>query len=584
MKNKIYEGPTTPLSQEIDKMKYRQEGESFNDKVMRVANALCDDGDHKFELEDILGNQRFLPGGRVQAAIGANRIVTAYNCFVSGDIEDSMNSIMERASEAAETMRRGGGIGYDFSKLRPKGDLIKSLASKSSGPVSFMGIFDAVCQTIASSGHRRGAQMACLRVDHPDVYDFVTAKRNSDKLTGFNISVGVTDKFMEALTNDDDSFDLVFNGQVHRTISARDLWDSIMESTWDWAEPGVLFIDRIAEMNNLAYCEEIHTTNPCGEQPLPANGACLLGSFNLTKYVEPGLVHTFDFPQFKKDIPHVVRAMDNVVDRTIYPLKAQSDEAKNKRRMGLGVTGLANAGEMLGLPYGSPEFLAWSEKIFACLRDNCYRASARLAAEKGAFPMYRPEYLKGNFIRTLPASVKKEIREHGIRNSHIISQAPTGTISLVADNVSGGIEPSFSKFYDRTVQTFDGPKVERVEDYAYARGVDVKTAGELTVWEHLDVLSLAQEYTDSACSKTINVGDDITYEEFKSIYYKAWEAGVKGCTTFRLSGKRFGILQTVEEEEESTGSAEETQEEGREEEAKAEACFWDPVTGQRECS
>ena len=589
MKNKIYEGPTTPLSQEIDKMKYRQEGESFNDKVMRVANALCDDGDHKLELEDILGNQRFLPGGRVQAAIGANRIVTAYNCFVSGDIEDSMNSIMERASEAAETMRRGGGIGYDFSKLRPKGDLIKSLASKSSGPVSFMGIFDAVCQTIASSGHRRGAQMACLRVDHPDVYDFVTAKRNSDKLTGFNISVGVTDKFMEALTNDDDSFDLVFNGQVHKTISARHLWDSIMESTWDWAEPGVLFIDRIAEMNNLAYCEEIHTTNPCGEQPLPANGACLLGSFNLTKYVEPGLVHTFDFQQFKKDIPHVVRAMDNVVDRTIYPLKAQSDEAKNKRRMGLGITGLANAGEMLGLPYGSPEFLAWSEKVFACLRDNCYRASARLAAEKGAFPMYRPEYLKGNFIRTLPASVKKEIREHGIRNSHLTSIAPTGTISLVADNISGGLEPVFSHYYDRVIQTFDGPKTERVEDYAFSRGVKGVTANELTVQQHVEVLALASHYVDSAVSKTCNVGDEVSYEEFKKVYVKAWEMGCKGITTFRAAGKRYGILtEAVEAEEETEGQTPEVPSENRETEEishdAAEACFIDPRTGQRECS
>jgi len=272
--------------------------------------------------------------------------------------------------------------------------------------------------------------------------------------------------------------------------------------------------------------------------------------------------------------------MDNVIDRTIYPLKAQSDEAKNKRRMGIGITGLANAGELLGFPYASTEFLNWAEKIFACLRDNAYRASAALAKEKGPFPYYRPEYLKSNFIRTLPQSVKKEIRENGIRNSHLTSIAPTGTISLVADNVSGGIEPCFSHFYERTRQTFDGPKVERVEDYAYARGVSGRTANELSTTEHLDVLALAQNYVDSACSKTINVGDEVTYEEFKDIYAKAWEAGVKGCTTFRISGKRFGILnEAVEEKAESEGTTEEmAQEEG------VEACFIDPTTGQKECS
>ena len=597
MKNIKRVGPKTPLSQEIDMMKYRQKEESFHDKIMRMAGALSDDKDHELELEDIFGEMRFLPAGRVQTAIGSRRITTAYNCFVSGEIEDSMNSIMEKAHEAAETMRRGGGIGYDFSKLRPKGDLIKSLDSKSSGPVSFMGIFDAVCQTIASSGHRRGAQMACLRVDHPDVREFIGAKRNTDKLTGFNVSVGVTDKFMEALANDDDdSFDLVFDGQVYETVSAKEIWNEIMESTWDWAEPGVLFIDRINEMNNLYYCETIGTTNPCGEQPLPPYGACLLGSFNLTKYLiythfpdEEGkyglkgdaTVGTWQFQwtQFKQDIPHVVRAMDNVIDRTIYPLKAQSDEAKNKRRMGLGVTGLANAGECLGFPYGSPEFLAWAEKVFACLRDNCYRASARLAEEKGAFPAYRKEYLKGNFYRTLPASVKKEIREHGIRNSHLTSIAPTGTISLVADNVSGGIEPVFSHYYDRTIQTFDGPKVERVEDYAYARGVKGRTADELSVLDHLEVLALASNYVDSACSKTCNVGSEVTFEEFKDVYVKAWEMGCKGITTFRSAGKRFGIFKAVEAEEESPSETEEISEEG----GAAEACYIDPRTGQKEC-
>ena len=575
-----YEGPTKPISIEIDKMKYCQKDETFNEKVSRIARTLADDDQHKSSLKDILGNMRFLPAGRVQSAIGSSRITTAYNCFVSGTIEDSMNTIMEKASEAAETMRRGGGIGYDFSKIRPRGDKIKSLDSQASGPVSFMGIFDSICQTIASSGHRRGAQMGVLRVDHPDIEEFVSAKRNSDRLTGFNISVGITDKFMEALTNtDDSSFDLVFEHKTYKTICAKKLWDQIMESTWDWAEPGVLFVDRISEMNNLHYCEEIVATNPCGEQPLPPYGACLLGSFNLTKYIVEDLQNTFDFAQFKDDIPKIVRAMDNVIDRTIYPLKQQSDEAKDKRRMGLGVTGLANAGEMLGLPYASDEFMDWAEKVFACLRDNCYKASALLAKEKGSFPLYREEYLKSNFVRSLPQSVKKLIREYGIRNSHLTSIAPTGTISLVADNVSGGIEPVFSHYYDRTIQTFDGPKVERVEDYAYAKGVEGKTANETTVQEHLSVLLLAQHYVDSACSKTCNVGDDVGYEEFKQVYVDAWKGGAKGCTTFRLSGKRYGVLTTVEEEKKDTAEIQSIQEED-----KVEACFVDPQTGIRECA
>ena len=581
MRNTEYTGPSTSISEEIDAMKYRQEGESFDDKIKRMAGALNDTPEHQLELEDILGNMRFLPAGRVQNAMGSKRITTAFNCFVSGIIEDNMKSIMKRAAEAAETMRKGGGIGYDFSRLRPRGDHINSLDSQSSGPVSFMGIFDAVCQTIASSGHRRGAQMGVLRIDHPDILDFIRAKRNSDKLTGFNISVGITDAFMEALDNDTE-YELLFDGVVRGTLSAQMVWDEIMNSTWDWAEPGVLFIDRIQEMNNLWYCETIEATNPCGEQPLPPQGACLLGSFNLVKYLdESDGNYTFNFTQFKKDIPHVVRAMDNIIDRTIYPLKEQSDEAKAKRRMGLGVTALANAGELLGYPYASKEFLNWSEKVFSCLRDNCYKASALLAKEKGAFPMYRPEYLKSNFIRTLPASVKKEIREHGIRNSHLTSIAPTGTISLVADNVTGGIEPVFSHYYDRTIQTFEGPRVERVEDYAYARGVEGRTSSDISVQDHLAVLLLSQHYVDSACSKTCNVGDDVSYEDFKQVYVDAWKGGAKGCTTFRISGKRFGIFNETVETEKKVLS---TDEEMVEETGKVEACFIDPLTGQKECS
>jgi len=582
MRNTEYTGPSMPISEEIDKMKYRLKDETFDGKIKRIAKALCDGIEHQYKLEDILGTMRFLPAGRVQNAMGSPRITTAYNCFVSGIIEDSMDSIMLRATQAAETMRRGGGIGYDFSRIRPRGDMIVSLESQSSGPVSFMGIYDSICQTIASSGHRRGAQMGVLRVDHPDIYDFIRAKRNNDKLTGFNISVGITDRFMECLESGE-GFDLVFEGKVYDTIDASHLWDEIMESTWDWAEPGVLFIDRIAEMNNLWYCEKIEATNPCGEQPLPPFGACLLGSFNLTKYVkfEEHSQNTFDYSHMSADIKEIVRAMDNVVDRTIYPLKEQEDEARNKRRMGLGVTGLANAGELLGYPYGSSAFLDWMGAVFKTLRDETYRTSAGLAKEKGAFPLYTKQYLDSKFINTLSEDVIELIKENGIRNSHLTSIAPTGTISLCADNVSGGIEPVFSHYYDRTIQTFDGPKVERVMDYAYSHGVEGKGANDISVNDHLEVLLLAQKYVDSACSKTCNVGDDVSYDEFKQVYVDAWKGGAKGCTTFRLSGKRFGILNETLEEEKTLPS--ETQEVVKET-GTAEACFIDPRTGQKECS
>ena len=565
-------GPTTKLSQEIHALKYRLDNESFEECIYRIANALKDSDDHFYELKDVLMNMRFLPGGRVQAAIGSPRATTAYNCFVSGIIDDSMDSIMDRAKEAAETMRRGGGIGYDFSRLRPRGDLIKSLDSRASGPISFMAIFDAVCQTIASAGHRRGAQMGVLRIDHPDIEDFIRAKHNSDKLTGFNISVGVTDKFMECLKTGE-KFPLTWEGRVYRYIDPKMLWDQIMRSTWDWAEPGVLFIDRINQMNNLWYCETIGATNPCGEQPLPPYGACLLGSFNMTKYIEPrgSDKPRFNLSQLVKDIHTVVRAMDNVVDRTIYPLPMQEAEAKAKRRMGLGVTGMANTLELLGHPYGTERYIQAQNDIMSVIRDECYMASSLLAAEKGSFPLFDLEkYLEGDFIQTLSEDVKRSIALHGIRNSHLTSIAPTGTISLTADNVSSGIEPPFMLYYDRTIQTFEGPKVERVNDYGYGMwNVDGKTANEISAQDHVRVLAAAQQYVDSAVSKTCNVGDDVTFDEFKLLYENGWALGCKGLTTFRASGKRFGILNAPAEAEK--------------EEAKAEACTFDPSTGMRTC-
>ena len=563
MTNEVTYGMTVPISEEIDTVKYRQNGEDFYGKVVRIAGALKDSPDHFESFKDALRHMRFLPAGRVQNAMGAARQTTAYNCFVSGSIEDSMDSIMGRATEAAETMRRGGGIGYDFSRLRPRGDRIKSLDSRASGAVSFMQIYDAVCQTIASSGHRRGAQMGVLRIDHPDIEQFITAKNDGTSLSGFNISVGVTDEFMRCLEKGE-PFPLKFDGKVHQEVDPVALWDMIMRSTWDWAEPGVLFIDTINNMNNLYYCEEIEATNPCGEQPLPPYGACLLGSFNLTKYVTGG---AFDFGLFTGDIHNVVRAMDNVIDRTIYPLPEQETEAKQKRRMGLGITGLANAGEMCGMPYASKKFMKFAGEVLKTLRDYSYAASSVLAQEKGSFPAYDSVmYTQGEFFKTLSPWVQDQIKEFGIRNSHLNSIAPTGTISLTADNVSSGIEPPFSLYYDRTIQEFDGHQIQRVEDYAYRNGVEGRTANEITAEEHLSVLALASKYIDSAVSKTCNVGDNVTYDEFKELYRNAWKAGCKGITTFRAAGKRYGILNEVSKDDQ-----------------QAEACYIDPATGQKSC-
>ena len=556
-------GMSLPISDEIDSIKYRQTGEDFYSKVVRIADSLKDSPDHFEEFKDALRYLRFLPAGRVQNAMGSIRQTTAYNCFVSGTIDDSMDSVMKRASEAAETMRRGGGIGYDFSRIRPRGEMIKSLESKASGPVSFMQIFDAVCQTIASSGHRRGAQMGVLRIDHPDIQTFLSCKHNEHFLTGFNISVGVTDEFMKCLESKK-PFPLTFEGRVYEEIDPVALWDQIMRSTWDWAEPGVLFIDTINKMNNLWYAETIEATNPCGEQPLPPYGACLLGSFNLTKYVDGG---RFDFETYIRDINTVVRSMDNVIDRTTYPLKEQEEEAKAKRRMGLGITGLANAAEMCGYAYASPKFMKFTAKVMRELRDACYSASADLAVEKGAFPLFDKEkYMQSGFIKTLPNNLKDKIAQQGIRNSHLTSIAPTGTISLTADNVSSGIEPPYSLFYDRTIQTYDGHTIERVEDYAYRQGVHGRTANEISAEDHVAVLALCSKYIDSAVSKTCNVGDDVSYDDFKNLYLTAWKKGCRGITTFRAAGKRYGILNEVKEEE-----------------PKAEACYIDPATGQKQC-
>jgi ribonucleoside-diphosphate reductase alpha chain len=548
----------------------------------RNASALSDNSDHFREYRDILLDMRFMPAGRIQAWAGSTKIVTPYNCYVSGEIHDSFIdgpkpyesrgsiSIMDAAKQAAQTMRQGGGIGYDFSTLRPSGDLIAGVQSITEGPIAFMPIFDAICKATSSAGNRRGAQMGVLRVDHPDIEKFVHMKQNSNFLTGFNVSIAITDDFMASL-RENRPFTLKFGGREYGAINPQGLWETIMRGTWDWAEPGVLFIDTINRMNNLWYCEKIAATNPCGEQPLPPYGACLLGSFNLAKYIQLDTYgnREFDFAKFVKDIPIVVRAMDNVVDKATYPLQEQRLEATNKRRMGIGVTGLANAIEALGMPYGSEGFLFMQAEILRVLRDEAYHASAMLAKEKGAFPYFdRDKYLGGDFIQTLSEPVQDAIYQNGIRNSHLLSIAPTGTISLSADNVSSGIEPVFSYSQERVIN-MPNPEVVQLEDYGVrVFGVQGKRAADVTLDEHLGVLLTAQQYVDSAVSKTCNVDDGCSWESFKQVYIKAWEGGAKGCTTFNKNGKRMGILRDKDDEETVP---------------TVEACQFDPETGRKSC-
>lgn len=567
----MFEGPKTEIAQYVHNEKYKQQGEDWDEFVYRLCNGLKDSDEHYHKLLDIVGNQKYLFAGRIQASVGSARQTTAFNCYVSMPIPDSMKGIMQALAEAAETMRMGGGIGYDFSTLRPRGSNIKTLDSSSSGPVSFMEIFNAMCGTISSAGHRRGAQMGVFRVDHPDIEEFVTVKNDLTKLTNFNISVAVTDKFMEAVKNDDE-FELVFKGKIYKRIKARPLWEKIMRSTWDYAEPGILYIDRINKKNNLWYCENIAATNPCGEQPLPPYGACLLGSINLVKYTDP-VRKSINFYDLEEDIPHIVRAMDNVIDRTIYPLEQQEKEAKSKRRMGIGVTGLANALSMLGFDYGTEEAELATHRILKFIRDNIYLSSIDLAKEKGSFPLLdREKFIQSDYCKTLDQFMRNEILAHGIRNSHLISFAPTGTISIAADNVSSGIEPVFMKSGTRKIREFDSEKIVRVDDYAYrVHGIEPVTADQLTPEQHVRMLCIASKYSDSAVSKTCNVGNDVDWERFKNIYMEAYEQGASGCTTFRLAGKRFGIMEADVEEKEEKPLTE------------GAACFIDPETGVRTC-
>jgi ribonucleoside-diphosphate reductase alpha chain len=498
----------------------------------------------------------FLPAGRILAGAGAGRSVTLFNCFVMGRIEDDLSSIFANVKEAALTMQQGGGIGHDFSTLRPKGAPVRSIGADASGPVSFMDVWDAMCRTIMSAGARRGAMMATLRCDHPDIEAFVDAKANPARLRNFNLSVLVTDAFIGAVRSGA-PWDLVFGGKVWRTVDARSLWDRIMRATYDYAEPGVVFIDRINAENNLAYCETISATNPCGEQPLPPYGACLLGSINLARLIEAPFTSEarLDEARLEALAAAAVRFLDNAIDVSNYPLDAQRREAKAKRRIGLGVTGLADALILCGVRYGTPEAAALARRWMATIERAAYLASAGLAAEKGAFPLYDAgRFLAAPNVRRLPEEVRAAIAQHGIRNGLLTSIAPTGTISLLAGNVSSGIEPVFDFRYERRVLERDGStRVEQVEDYAHALyrekfgsaaplGAAFVTAEELTPGEHLKMQAAVQAHVDSSISKTINCPADLGFEAFKNIYLEAYDLGLKGCTTYRPNAITGAVL------------------------------------------
>ena len=569
---------SAPIAEQIWDMKYRLKGrdgkvmdESVEDTWRRIARALAKGDDdpeaREGEFYDALQDFKFLPAGRITAGAGTGRAVTMFNCFVMGTIPDDMGGIFDMLKEAALTMQQGGGIGYDFSTIRPKGADVKGVGADASGPISFMDVWDAMCRTIMSAGSRRGAMMAVMRCDHPDIQDFITAKRDPARLRMFNLSVLVTDDFMQAV-KDDGPWDLKFNDTVYHTLKARDLWNRIIQSTYDFAEPGVIFIDRINAMNNLSYCETIAATNPCGEQPLPPYGACLLGSVNLARLVNDPFEENarLDETALKDLVRTAVRMMDNVIDTSRFPLEAQAQEAHAKRRIGLGVTGLADALLMVGLRYGSDQAAQQTEDWMKQIARAAYLASVDLAKEKGAFPLFDADkYLASGTMRMMDDDVRDAIRKHGIRNALLTSIAPTGTISLYAGNVSSGIEPVFAYAYTRKVLQNDGTRTEEeVVDYAVQLWREkfgdrelpdyFVNAQTLAPMDHVKMQAAAQKWVDSSISKTINCPEDISFADFQDVYMQAWDSGCKGCTTYRPNDVTGSVL-TVSETSDKTPEA-----------------------------
>ncbi|WP_300533886.1 adenosylcobalamin-dependent ribonucleoside-diphosphate reductase [uncultured Mameliella sp.] len=569
-----------PIAEQIWDMKYRLKQAdgtpldlSVEDSWRRIARALAkvevDPAHWEERFYEALEDFKYLPAGRITAGAGTDRSVTLFNCFVMGTIPDNMGGIFDQLREAALTMQQGGGIGYDFSTIRPKGAPVTGVAADASGPLSFMDVWDAMCRTIMSAGSRRGAMMATMRCDHPDIEDFIGAKADSARLRMFNLSVLVTDAFMEAVKADG-PWELVFDGVVYHTLPARDLWNRIMRATYDYAEPGVIFIDRINQANNLSYCETIAATNPCGEQPLPPYGACLLGSVNLARLVNDPFTGDAHLDEHALDelVSTAVRMMDNVVDASRFPLEEQRQEALNKRRIGLGVTGLADALLMVRLRYGTEEAARQTERWLHRIARAAYRASVQLAKEKGAFPLFDADaYLASGTMLGMDEDVRNAIRQHGIRNALVTSIAPTGTISLYAGNVSSGIEPVFAYAYTRKVLQKDGTRTEEeVVDYAVQMyretfGTDAAlpeyfvNAQTLAPLDHVRMQAAAQKWVDSSISKTINCPEDISFEDFKDVYLQAYETGCKGCTTYRPNDVTGSVLSVSEVEDVAPGEA-----------------------------
>ncbi len=556
------------ISQQIWDMKYRLKtadgqpvDKTIADSWRRVAKAIAaaeeDPAAWEERFYEALQDFRFLPAGRILSGAGTSRNVTLFNCFVMGTIPDDMGGIFDALKEAALTMQQGGGIGYDFSTLRPKGAPVKGVGADASGPLSFMDVWDAMCRTIMSAGSRRGAMMAVMRCDHPDIESFIEAKREPGRLRMFNLSVLVTDAFMEAV-KEDAPWELSFGGTTYRSLPARELWDKIMRATYAYAEPGVIFIDRINRLNNLNYCETIAATNPCGEQPLPPYGACLLGSVNLARLVEAPFSEdaAIDSDVLADLVATAVRAMDNVIEVSNFPLPEQTHEAISKRRIGLGITGLADALILCGARYGSAKAVELTESWMKTIQRAAYMASVELAREKGPFPLFdAAKYLAGETVRGLDEDVRSAIADHGIRNALVTSVAPTGTISLFADNVSSGLEPVFSFKYSRHVLSPDGTRrEEEVSDYAfrmYKRQFGENTpltdafvdAQQLSPRDHLVMQAAVQKFIDSSISKTINCPESISFDAFKDIYLQAYELGCKGCTTYRPNDVTGAVLE-----------------------------------------